>query len=211
MTTVYLFDCDGTLYDDSKAHGHFTSLLLAYLGKKLNIEPHQVLLLREKLVRKYGIDDSITVFSEEYEIPRAEIYAQTFGRLDLTKCGAVRDLALREALLKLKGKRVIFTNNPKEHAAQVTLRLGVSECFDGIFGSAEIHPYRKPMIGAYRMVEEILTPFVKITFVEDTLANLLPAHEMGWRTVWLSKSGTTSEKAMHVNHSISSIYEVGEL
>ena len=41
--------------------------------------------------------------------------------------------SLEKEITKLNGKKIIFTNGSKAHAANVTKRIGIEKLFDGVF------------------------------------------------------------------------------
>ena len=44
-----------------------------------------------------------------------------------------RDKQLEEQIKKIKGKKIIFTNGSREHAENVTKKLGIDRHFDDVF------------------------------------------------------------------------------
>ena len=44
-----------------------------------------------------------------------------------------KDEPLEKEIENLNGKKIIFTNGSKAHAANVTKRIGIEKLFDGVF------------------------------------------------------------------------------
>ncbi|MET0307591.1 MAG: pyrimidine 5'-nucleotidase [Sphingomonas sp.] len=97
-----------------------------------------------------------------------------------------RNEALVEALARLPGRKLVFTNGDAPYAAKVLDRLGLGESFEAIH---DIHAtaYRpKPDPIVYRGLCEAydLDP-TRSLFVEDMARNLKPAKAIGMATVWI--------------------------
>lgn len=97
-----------------------------------------------------------------------------------------RNEALIEALARLPGRKLVFTNGDAPYAGKVLDRLGLGESFEAIH---DIHAttYRpKPDPSAYRGLCDAygLEPRESL-FVEDMARNLKPAKAIGMTTVWI--------------------------
>ena len=96
------------------------------------------------------------------------------------------DELLKEQIKKIEGKKIIFTNGSREHAKNVTKRLGVESCFDDIFDIENADFIPKPSLITYKKIIEKykIEPQYSI-FIEDIARNLKPAYELGMKTVWI--------------------------
>jgi putative hydrolase of the HAD superfamily len=115
------------------------------------------------------------------------------------------DPALDEALGRLDGRKVIFTNASTRHAENVLERLGVHGHFAEIFDIAAANYVPKPQPEAYRMlVERHRIDPARAVFVEDLAINLAPAAALGMTTVWVAPDGERQGEtgADHVDHVI---------
>jgi putative hydrolase of the HAD superfamily len=97
-----------------------------------------------------------------------------------------RNEALVEALARLPGRKLVFTNGDGPYAAKVLDKLGMADSFEAIH---DIHAtaYRpKPDPIVYRGLCEAydLDPAQSL-FVEDMARNLAPAKAIGMTTVWI--------------------------
>ncbi len=106
-----------------------------------------------------------------------------------------RNEALAEALARLPGRKLVFTNGDAPYAAKVLDRLGLGGSFEGIF---DVHAtaYRpKPEPVAYHGLCEAygLDPRNSL-FAEDMARNLKPAKAIGMTTVWVNNG---SERGAH--------------
>jgi putative hydrolase of the HAD superfamily len=93
---------------------------------------------------------------------------------------------LRDALARLPGRKLVFTNGDAPYAARVLDRLGLSEAFEAVH---DIHAtqYRpKPDPDAYRgLCQAYAIDPRESLFVEDMARNLKPAKAIGMTTVWV--------------------------
>lgn len=94
--------------------------------------------------------------------------------------------ALDEALSRLDGRKIVFTNGSAGHAEKVMDRLGVAAHFDGVFDVIAADFRCKPDPAAYRALVERhgLAPEATAIF-EDLPQNLAPAAALGMTTVWV--------------------------
>lgn len=97
-----------------------------------------------------------------------------------------RNEALIEALARLPGRKLIFTNGDAPYALRVLDRLGLADSFVGIH---DVHAtaYRpKPDPLAYQgLCEAYAIDPAQALFVEDMARNLKPAKAIGMTTVWI--------------------------
>ncbi|KAF2315082.1 hypothetical protein GH714_038126 [Hevea brasiliensis] len=73
-----------------------------------------------------------------YEFDDDEFHAFAHGRLPYEKLKP--DAVLRNLLLSLPQRKIIFTNADKAHAAEVLKRLGLEDCFAGIICFETLNP-----------------------------------------------------------------------
>ncbi|OMO82294.1 HAD-superfamily hydrolase, subfamily IA, variant 3 [Corchorus olitorius] len=73
-----------------------------------------------------------------YEFDNDEFHAYVHGRLPYEKLRP--DPVLRNLLLSMPQRKIIFTNADKAHARQVLKRLGLEDCFEGIICFETLNP-----------------------------------------------------------------------
>lgn len=93
---------------------------------------------------------------------------------------------LVEAIARLPGRKLVFTNGDAPYAARVLDRLGLGTSFEAVH---DIHAtgYRpKPHAAAYAglCAAHAIDP-ARALFVEDMARNLPPAKAIGMTTVWI--------------------------
>ena len=86
----------------------------------------------------------------------------------------------------MPGRRYIFTNGCRNHAARILDRLRIAHLFDEIWDIRTIGFQPKPEPAAYDRVVAAagITPAGAAMF-DDIARNLVPAHALGMTTVWL--------------------------
>lgn len=93
---------------------------------------------------------------------------------------------LGEALQRLPGRKMIYTNGTVAHAARVLDRLGIADQFEAVFDIVASDYLPKPQEGPYRKLLDAhgFDPR-RAVMVEDMARNLVPAAALGMTTVWI--------------------------
>ncbi|KAJ6328929.1 hypothetical protein OIU77_010580 [Salix suchowensis] len=133
-----LFDMDDTLYPMS------LGLNLAcrknieeFMLRKLHIEESEIPKMCLELYREYGTTMAgLKVLG--YEFDDDEFHAFVHGRLPYETLKP--DPVLRNLLLSLPQRKIIFTNADKAHASEVLKRIGLEDCFEGIICFETLNP-----------------------------------------------------------------------
>lgn len=101
--------------------------------------------------------------------------------------GVVRpDPRLRGLLRAASGRKFVYTNGSAKHADNVMRRLGIVDCFDGVFDIADAGFTPKPDPAPYKtMLRRFDVDPARACMVEDIARNLVPAKALGMTTVWI--------------------------
>nr|TKS14322.1 uncharacterized protein D5086_0000043960 [Populus alba] len=133
-----LFDMDDTLYPLS------LGLNLAcrknieeFMLHKLHIEESEVPRMCLELYREHGTTMA-GLKALGYEFDDDEFHAFVHGRLPYETLKP--DPVLRNLLLSLPQRKIIFTNSDKAHAAEVLKRMGLEDCFEGVICYETLNP-----------------------------------------------------------------------
>lgn len=133
-----LFDVDDTLYPlASGLSWEITKNIQEYMIKKLGIEEEKVPELCLSLYKHYGTTMA-GLKAIGYNFDYDDFHDFVHGQLPYTMLKP--DHVLRNLLLSLPVRKVIFTNADKNHAARVLNRLGLEDCFDGIICFETLNP-----------------------------------------------------------------------
>jgi putative hydrolase of the HAD superfamily len=110
------------------------------------------------------------------------------------------DPALKAALKRLPGRRLIFTNGSASHAERVLQALGLAELFEATFHIEAAAYLPKPAPETFaRMIAEHGVHARGSAFFEDSEKNLAPAHDLGMTTILVGPHAADSV-ADFVNH-----------
>jgi putative hydrolase of the HAD superfamily len=192
---LWVFDNDGTLYDDTFSAKEFTRISSGYYSKVLGISLDKITDEIDKLKDKWGTEFSIVAVAKEHGIDFAAAVENTYLALDLTQCGIkAPDQERMRILNSLPGRKIVFTNNPSVWARKVLSYTGLADCFSDFIGMEEI-TRPKPASEAYQAVEERHEGFDRIILCDDSLKNLEAARLRGWTTVWHRAGSSQAEKA----------------
>ena len=178
----WLFDLDNTLYSgDTKVFDQVDKKMSKYISEKLKVTEEEAKKIQKNYFHEYNT--TLNGMIKNHDIDATEFLEFVHDvNLDFLK----KDEFLGNQINKLNGKKIIFTNGSKEHALNVTKRIGIDKLFDGIFDIVESDFYPKPSMEPYKKIIENynIEPEYCI-FFEDIARNLKPAHELGMKTVWI--------------------------
>jgi putative hydrolase of the HAD superfamily len=178
----WIFDLDNTLYcaDNgifAQIEGRMTDYVMAFL--KL---PREAAYARQKdLYRQYGT--TLNGLMREHEASPDD-YLHYVHDIDLSSLSS--DAHLAAEIEKLPGRRFVFTNGCRDHAARILDRLGMTSLFDAVWDIRTIAFQPKPQMEAYRSVVAAAgLDCGQCAMFDDIARNLAPARAMGMTTVWL--------------------------
>ncbi|MFQ3664863.1 MAG: HAD-IA family hydrolase, partial [Sphingomonadaceae bacterium] len=103
--------------------------------------------------------------------------------------------ALKAALDRLPGRRIVFTNGDLPYAERVLGALGIRDCFEAVHDIHAMAYHPKPDARAYQgLLDRFgIAPGTSF-FAEDMAHNLLPAKALGMTTLWVNNG---SERGSH--------------
>ncbi|XP_027336582.1 suppressor of disruption of TFIIS-like [Abrus precatorius] len=125
-----LFDLDDTLYPlNSGLANAILQNIKDYMVEKLGVEPSKTDDLTNLLYNNYGTTIA-GLRAIGYDFDYDEYYSFVHGRLPYENLKP--DPVLRNLLLSLPYRKLIFTNADKIHAVKALKRLELEDCFEGI-------------------------------------------------------------------------------
>lgn len=136
-----LFDLDDTLYPLSAGLAAAVGKNIRdYMVEKLGIEESKITVLGNLLYKNYGTTMA-GLRAIGYDFDYDEYHSFVHGRLPYANLKP--DPVLRNLLLSLPIRKVIFTNADKVHAVKALSRLGLEDCFEGIICFETLNPTHK--------------------------------------------------------------------
>jgi len=183
---VWLFDLDNTLHD---ANPHiFPAISRAmgeYVAQKVGVGETAARELRDRYWHRYGA--TLTGLVRHHGIDPHHFLAETHDFLPELPRMVVHHRALRHALRKLPGRKIIFSNAPYAYVRAVLGLIGVRPLIDSVWTIERLGFTPKPHLAAFRRLlhAERLNPH-RCIFVEDSAANLRTAKQLGMKTVLVS-------------------------
>jgi putative hydrolase of the HAD superfamily len=203
----WIFDLDNTLYHaDNGVFAQIDGRMTSFVAELLSLDRDSARAVQKQLYRDHGTTLAGLVAVHGID---PEPYLAFVHDLDLSEL--MPDPALGVALERLSGRRFVFTNGCRNHAARILERLGLGHLFHQIWDIRTIGFVPKPGREAYDAVVTAagLDPGRTAMF-DDIARNLVVPHEMGMTTVWLNCQSDWSRQGpdfpvasrQHIDHEI---------
>jgi putative hydrolase of the HAD superfamily len=186
-TNAWIFDLDNTLYPRST--NLFTQVdgrIRAYVGKLLSVDEAEAERIQKNFYREHGT--TLRGLMLNHQVDPDEFLEFVH---DIDHSVVQPDPALGASIMRLPGKKYIFTNGSRRHAEKVAERLGFPRHFEDIFDivSADLVP--KPQPQTYdRFVQHFGIRPQRAAMFEDLARNLVVPKAVGMKTVLLVPPGT---------------------
>jgi putative hydrolase of the HAD superfamily len=189
---VWLFDLDNTLYPfDNDFMRLIEARMTLYVARELNLPRDEAWALQKRYLHEHGT--TLAGLMANHGIDPEPFLDEVH---DVSLDALVPDPELRAALLRLPGRRLIFTNGDARHAARVLERLGLADAFEAVFHIAAADYLPKPNPATFaRMIAAHAVDPKAACFFEDSEKNLAPAAGLGMTTVLVGPHAAASEAA----------------
>ena len=205
---AWIFDLDNTLYP---AHCDLFALIdermTDYVSRLLDVDRVEARRLQKEHYRTHGT--TLNGLMKVHGIAPDEFLSYVH---DIDLSALAPDASLAAALERLPGRRYVFTNGSREHAARVLARLDLAHLFEEVWDIRTFGFQPKPHAHAYRTAQARKGAGAAAMF-DDIARNLVEAHALGWTTVWLNNGSEWSrqgpEAPIAEPHHIH--YETGDL
>lgn len=204
---TWLFDLDNTLHDaSSHIFPHINAAMTAYLQRELGLTHDEANQLRRTYWTRYGA--TLLGLMRHHGTDPRHFLDETHRFPDLHAM-LVAEPRLRHTLLRLRGRRVVFSNAPTRYSEKILGLLGIRDLFGAVFCIEHSRFRPKPDAWAFlRLCRVHRLRLTRCIMVEDTLANLATAKRLGMKTVWVSREGRVPP---YVDIRISSLMELTRL
>ncbi|KAK3163139.1 hypothetical protein QOZ80_1BG0098120 [Eleusine coracana subsp. coracana] len=139
-----VFDLDDTLYPVTSGIGaDVMKNIQDYMVQKLGVEESISLELCILLYKQYGTTMA-GLRAIGYQFDYDDYHSFVHGRLAYEKIKP--DPVLRNILLSLPIRKVVFTNGDKIHASRALKRLGIEDCFERVVCFETLNPTSPPPV-----------------------------------------------------------------
>ena len=202
----WIFDLDNTLYSgQTKVFAEVDKKMSSFISKKFNIDLKKAKEIKKKYFYEYGT--TLSGLMNHDNIDPNE-FLEFVHDIDIS--WLPKDELLREELLKIKEKKIIFTNGSHAHVQNITKQLGIDGLFDDAFDITDAGFIPKPHLEPYKkLVKKFnIDPYQSI-LIEDIAHNLEQAKNLGMKTCWLENDESFAKKDAdkpYIDYKIKSLY-----
>ncbi|KAI3509048.1 hypothetical protein L1887_24072 [Cichorium endivia] len=216
-----IFDLDDTLYSSNLGFGDATKRNIDdFLVEKCGFEQRKASALRVQLFKTYG-STLAGLRALGYDVDADDYHRVVHGRLPYHLIKP--DPQLRNLLLAISQRKIIFTNSDRAHAMKALNLLGIEDCFEQIICFETINPnlfnskssfsqeypvILKPSLEAINIAIDVAEVDPNRTlFLDDNIRNIAAGKAVGLRTVLVGKTMKTKE-ADYVLETIHNLMQV---
>ena len=201
---MWIFDLDNTLHDArARIFPAMHDQINAFLRRHFSVDEAGANRMREHFWRTYGT--TLNGLMRHHGVHPRHFLAETHVFPELADL-VVHENALKHALERLGGTKIVFSNAPRHYVAQVLQAIGLRRYFDGVYAIEDARYRGKPALHGfhYLLRKHNLDPH-RCAMVDDVLENLRTAHRLGMSTVWISD---TPRHVPYVDVRIASVTEL---
>jgi putative hydrolase of the HAD superfamily len=187
---TWLFDLDNTLYPpEAEIMALVEARMTVFVARETGLPHDEARTLQKRYWMEHGttLAGLMANHGIDPEAFLTEVHDVSLDRL-------APDPALRAALQRLPGRRLVFTNGDAGHAERILAKLGIDDLFEAVFhiGSADYIP--KPDRRCFEMMSarHAVRP-ASTVFFEDSARNLEPAAALGMTTVLVGPHAAADE------------------
>jgi putative hydrolase of the HAD superfamily len=183
---VWIFDLDNTLHDArARIFPSMHQQINAYLKREFGVDDAGADAMRQSFWRRYGT--TLRGLMRHHGADPRRFLRETHVFPELADM-VVHENALRHALARLGGRKLVFSNAPRHYVEEVIRAIGLSRFFDAVYSIEDARYRGKPALHGFHVLlrNHDLDPH-RCAFVDDMLDNLRTAHRLGMSTVWVSR------------------------
>ena len=204
---VWIFDLDNTLHDaTARIFPAMHAQINAFLQREFSMDEAGANRMRHEFWLRYGT--TLNGLMRHHGIHPRRFLAETHVFPELADL-VVRENALKHALSRLGGMKLVFSNAPRHYVEGVLRAMRLARYFDAVYSIEDARYRGKPALHGFRMLlrKHHLDPH-RCAFIDDILENLRTARRLGMSTVWVSKA---KRRMSFVDLRISSVVDLPRL
>jgi putative hydrolase of the HAD superfamily len=180
---TWIFDLDNTLYPAScDLFALIDARMNAYLRNLFSVDETEAHRIQKQYFRDHGTTLS-GLMARHGTDPHH--FLDFVHDIEMDRISPNPDL--KDALMALPGRRLVFTNGDVPYAERVLAALGIESCFEAVHDIHMMDYQPKPDPSAYDGFCKAwgVTPTTAL-FAEDMARNLKPAKDIGMTTLWVN-------------------------
>ncbi|WND03420.1 pyrimidine 5'-nucleotidase [Temperatibacter marinus] len=180
--SIWIFDLDNTLYPaESDLFAQIDVKMTEYIANHFQIDKASAREKQKHYLVTYGATMRGLMENDGID---PHHFLENVHDIDFSPIQ--KDVLLREAIEKLPGRKLIYTNADVTYTDNVLERLGLLNLFEGVHDILASNLTPKPSIPAF---DDFLSCYdidpAKAVFFEDSIRNLIPAKKAGMGCVWI--------------------------
>ena len=183
---VWVFDLDDTLHNASALiFPVMNQAMTNYIMDTLAMDEATAHDLRRHYWRVYGA--TLKGLMRHHQTDPQHFLNVTHQFDDLAE-RVIAVKRLRHLIKSLAGRKVVFTNAPRDYALRVLNLLGIADCFELVFSVESTKFHAKPSVRGFQLLlASLRVKASDCVLLEDNAAALMTAKRLGMKTVLLSK------------------------
>ena len=202
---VWIFDLDNTLHD---ARPHIFPSMHVQIGefikRTFGLDDAGADAMRRGFWQRYGT--TLKGLMRHYGTDPRKFLWETHQFPELADM-LVHENAVRHALARLGGRKLVFSNAPRHYAAEVLRGLGLGRFFEAVYTIESTRFRPKPAFQGFQVLlrNHDLDPH-RCALVDDALENLRAAKRLGMSTVWIGPGAL--QRPRYVDLRVASVTEL---
>lgn len=194
---IWLLDLDNTLHDAiTHLMPGINRAMTEFIARELDLHPERASALRVRYWHRYGA--TLLGLVHHHGVDPHHFLAEAHRLPDLERV-VRRDFALRHALVRLRGRRIILTNAPEAYAHRVIEAVGIRRQVDAVipieamrFAGRFLPKPSRAMLR--KLLARLRVDPARCVLVEDSPANLRAARACGLRTILVNGVGPATHR-----------------
>ncbi len=179
---AWIFDLDNTLYPaKTNLFALIDARMRAFVSRLLGVDAAAAHRVQKDFFHAHGT--TLRGLMDEHDVD-PHVFLNDVHDIDLS--GVAHAPMLAEAIARLPGRKLVFTNADTAYADKVLARLGLTAAFEDIHDVHAMDYLPKPDPRAYLgLCDRFGVDPARALFVDDMARNLAPAKAIGMTTVWV--------------------------
>jgi putative hydrolase of the HAD superfamily len=179
---AWIFDLDNTLYPAAcDLFGLIDRRMTDYVARIAGLPHDEAYALQKSYFRDHGT--TLSGLIANYGVDPHHFLKDVHEiEMDVLQ----EDRRLIDAIARLPGRKLIFTNGDAPYARRVLDRVGLTDAFEAIHDIHAMAYQPKPAAAAYvSMIQAFRIDPTRALFADDMARNLVPAKALGLTTLWI--------------------------